>query len=47
VSWNGDEMRAVAHYNVLALADNSEAGLFERLYRPEMMNAGIFGIVKR
>ena len=25
VSWNGDEMCAVAHYNVLALAHNSEA----------------------
>jgi len=36
VSWNGDEMRAVAHYNVLALAHNSEASLFERLDRPEM-----------
>ena len=42
VSWNGDEMRAVAHYNVLALAHNSEAGLFERLDRPEMINAGNF-----
>jgi len=28
--------------NVLALAHNSEAGLFERLYRPEMINAGNF-----
>jgi hypothetical protein len=42
VSWNSDEMRAVAHYNVLALAHNSEAGLFERLDRPEMINAGNF-----
>ena len=30
-AWNGDEMRALAHYNVLALAHNSEASLFERL----------------
>jgi hypothetical protein len=42
MSWNGDEMRAVAHDNVLALAHNSEAGLFERLDRPEMINAGKF-----
>jgi hypothetical protein len=42
VSWNRDEMRAVAHYNVLALAYNSEAGLFERLDRPEVINAGNF-----
>jgi hypothetical protein len=28
--------------NVLALAHNSEAGLFERLDRPEMINAGNF-----
>jgi len=42
VSWNGDEMRAVAHYNVFALAHHSEAGLFERLDRPEMINAGNF-----
>ena len=42
VSRNRDEMRAVAHYNVLALAHNSEAGLFERLDRPEMINAGNF-----
>jgi hypothetical protein len=42
VSWNRDEMRAVAHYNVLALADNFEAGLFERLDRPEVINAGNF-----
>jgi hypothetical protein len=40
VSRNRDEMCAVAHYNVLALADNSKAGLFERLDRPEMTNAG-------
>jgi hypothetical protein len=40
VSRNRDEMRAVAHYNVLALAHNSKAGLFERLDRPEMINAG-------
>src|SRR6266496_1397802 len=26
---NGDEKDAVAHYNVLALAHNSETGLFE------------------
>ena len=42
VSWNGDEMCAIAHYNVLALAHNSEASLFERLDRPEMINAGNF-----
>ena len=42
VSWNGDEMRAVAHYNVFTLAHHSEAGLFERLDRPEMINAGNF-----
>jgi len=42
VSRNRDEMYAVAHYNVLALAHNSEAGLFERLDRPEMINAGNF-----
>ena len=42
VSWNRDEMRAVAHYNVLALAYNSEADLFERLDRPEVINAGNF-----
>ena len=40
VSRNRDEMRAVAHYNVLALAHNSKAGLFERLDRSEMINAG-------
>ena len=40
LSWNRDEVRAVAHYNVLALAHNSKAGLFERLDRPEMINAG-------
>jgi len=42
VSWNGDEMSPVAHYNVLAVAHNSEASLFERLYRPEMINTGNF-----
>src|SRR5262245_53946527 len=42
VSWNGDETRSVTHYNVLALTHNSEASLFERLYRPEMINAGNF-----
>ena len=36
VSWNGDEVCAVAHYNVLALAHNSEAGFFERLAGPGM-----------
>ena len=36
VSWNGDEMRAVAHYNVFTLAHHSEAGLFERLDRAGM-----------
>jgi hypothetical protein len=35
-------MRAVAHYNVLALPHNSEAGFFERLDRPEVINAGNF-----
>jgi hypothetical protein len=42
VSWYRDEMRTVAHYNVLALAYNSEADLFERLDRPEVINAGNF-----
>ena len=42
VSWNRNEMRAVAHHGVLALAHNSEASLFERLDRPEMINAGNF-----
>ena len=42
VSWNRDEMRAVAHYNVLALAHNSEARLFESCDCPEMINAGNF-----
>ena len=35
-------MRAVARYRVLALAHNSEAGLFECLDRPEVINAGNF-----
>ena len=35
-------MRAVAHYSVLALAHNSEADFFERLHRPEVINAGNF-----
>ncbi len=42
VAWDRDEMRAVAHYNMLALAHNSEADLFERLDRPEVINAGNF-----
>ena len=42
VSWNGDEVRAVAHYHVLALTHNLEAGLFERPNRPEMINTGNF-----
>lgn len=40
VPWDRDEMRAIAHYSVLALAYNPEAGFFERLDRPEMVNAG-------
>jgi hypothetical protein len=39
-------MCPAAHDNVLALAHNSEAGLFECLDRPEMITPGIFGIVK-
>lgn len=35
-------MRVVAHYKVLALAYNSEAGLFEHLDRPEVIHAGNF-----
>jgi hypothetical protein len=35
-------MRAVAHYNVLALAHNFKAGFFKRLDRPEVINAGNF-----
>ena len=40
VAWDGDETRAVAHYNVLALTHNLEASLFKRFDCPEMINTG-------
>jgi hypothetical protein len=35
-------MRTVAHDDVFALAHNAETSLFQRLHRPEMINAGNF-----
>ena len=38
VPWNREDARAVAHHNVLALADNAKSNFFQRPYGSLMRN---------
>jgi GMP synthase PP-ATPase subunit len=40
VSRDGNETRAITHHNVLALTQDFETSLLERLNCPEMINTG-------
>jgi hypothetical protein len=47
VSWNSDEMRAVAHYDVLAWRTTLKPAFSNALIARRRLTPGIFGIVKR